>query len=364
MRRSFFALLPLLVLTLLSCATDPAFNRDEVSKNDEFSKIVKIEQITPPKDEPAAEAKSPVTAAIEVKNETKKEPKKGGSKAKSTSLTLPPSQPVETTVPAPVDEKAEEKKDTVQKGRSPKLEDNENFNGRRPLIDPFTIGEEIVLGVSYFAVEAGKFKMEIMPMVEVNGKKSYHYRYTIKSSPLFSMFYSVNDIAETFVDYETLLPYSYEVHVDESKQVRETRTYFDQKNLKATMWDKKQKRGEKVENRKIEWNLMEYPQNVFSVAYYLRNFTLKVGKKLKVNVGHEGKNIVMTAEVLRKEKLYTKLGAFDTFVIKPQFDVEGKFKPTGENFLWLTADDRKFVVRLESKIKIGSIVGEIQQLKK
>ena len=72
----------------------------------------------------------------------------------------------------------------------------------------------------------------------------------------------------------------------------------------------------------------------------------------------------MTAQVLRRETIYTDAGKFKTFVVKPQFDIDGKFKPTGENYLWLTADERKFIVRLESKIKIGSIVGEVQKLKK
>jgi hypothetical protein len=71
----------------------------------------------------------------------------------------------------------------------------------------------------------------------------------------------------------------------------------------------------------------------------------------------------MTAEVIRREKIYTDVGALDTFVVKPSFDVEGKFKPTGENFLWLTADERKFIVRMESKIKIGTIVGNVQKIK-
>ena len=178
------------------------------------------------------------------------------------------------------------------------------------------------------------------------------------------MFYKVDDVAETFVDYETLVPYSYEIHVDESKQKRETRTYFDHTKQKATMWDRKKRPGKELERRKKEWDLKPFSQNVFSAAYYLRNFTLRVGKKLKVRVGHEGKNIEMTAKVLRRETIYTDAGKFDCFVVKPKFDVDGKFKPTGENYLWLTADERKYIVRLESKIKIGTIVGEVQKIKR
>lgn len=345
-------------VVLVSCVTsDEGFDREQIENNEEFEKVIKIEKIEEPvqtevpKEVPSSKKKSlPKSAKKEIKKPAKKNVK---PLAKKKQVADPKAK---KTVKKPVKQKKQQ--------RLPKIEDDEGFSGRRPLVDPYRVGEEVVLGISYFGVEAGKFTMQVLPMVQVNGRKSYHFRYLIKSSRLFSMFYSVDDVAETFVDYENLVPYTYEIHVNESKQIRETKTYFDHKNKKATMWDKKKKKGEAVENKKIEWELTEYPQNVFSAAYYLRNFTLKVGKKIKVNVGHEGKNILMTAEVVRKEKIFTNVGSFETFVVKPSFDIDGKFKPTGENFLWLTADENKFIVRLESKIKIGTIVGEVQKIKK
>lgn len=353
-----------LPLLFLSCVTsDKEFDRQEVADTKEFEQVVKIETV---KELPPEVAAQPKALDKKSKSETSKSKKKSEEKTKAVKSSQEekvPKKRAKKKTTKKVEGKKQVKKST--KKRQPPLEDGEGFDGqRRPVVQPFRVGEELVMGISYFAVEAGKFTMKVMPMVQVNGKISYHFKYIIKSSPLFSMFYSVDDVAETFVDYETLLPYSYEIHVNESKQVRETRTYFDHKTQKATMWDRKQKKNSEVEKRKVEWDLKPFSQNVFSVAYYLRNFTLKVGKKLKVRVGHEGKNIEMTAEVLRRETLYTDAGKFDTFVVKPKFDVDGKFKPIGENYLWLTADDRKFIVRLESKIKIGSIVGEVQKIKK
>jgi hypothetical protein len=81
-----------------------------------------------------------------------------------------------------------------------------------------------------------------------------------------------------------------------------------------------------------------------------------VGKEFAVRVAHEGSNIIMRATVIREQKLSTVLGTVDTWVIKPQFEINGAFKPVGDIFMWLTKDDRKFLVRLESKIKIGKIV--------
>ncbi len=350
------------LLLLISCVSyEKSFDKEALETNEEFDKIIKIEKFEEPqKGETPSGASKKIKEAPKVDNEKE-------SLASRPQIAQYSSTPQAKVSAAKAEAQAKEleaaRKKQLKVPRQPEFEDSEGFNGRRPVVEPFAVGEEVVLALSYFGVEAGKFTLKLEPMVQINGKKAYHFKYIVKSSPLFKWVYQVNDVAETFVDYQTLLPYSYEIHVDESKQVRETRSYFDHKKNKATMWDKKQKKGEAVEEKKIAWDLEEYSQNVFSVASYLRTFTLQVGKKLQVNVGHEGKNILMTAEVLRKEKVFTKAGAFDTFVVKPTFDVDGKFKPTGENFLWLTADDRKFIVRLESKIKIGSIVGEAEKIK-
>lgn len=369
---------------LLSCATsDKEFDRQTIEDNTEFEEVVKIVKIDKPESPEVSQEEAPTSQPKvdkkkrppKVTKVSKKSPqkvtKKDGGKTKKQadktgSKTKTPQPTSKESKTAKTKQKKQETASKKQKKqrRQPPLEDDEGFDGRRPIVVPYRVGEELTMAISYFAVEAGKFTMQVRPMVQVNGKKSYHFRYIIKSSPLFNLVYRVDDVAETFVDYETLLPSSYEIHVNESKQIRETRTFFDHEKGKATMWDRKQKKNKEVEKEKIQWDLLSYSQNVFSAAYYLRNFTLKVGKELKVHVGHEGKNLVMTAKVLRRETIYTDAGKFDTFVIQPQFDIDGKFKPTGENYLWLTADDRKFIVRLESKIKIGSIVGEVEKLVK
>ena len=228
---------------------------------------------------------------------------------------------------------------------------------------PYKVGERILMDVSCFGLPSGKFIMEIRPsLVEIQGRKSYQFHYIIKTNAVFSLFYRVDDKVDTFVDYETLLPYNYDMYVNESKQNHQINTYFFHKTKKAVMWEQKRKRNGSLERKKTLWDIREYSQNVFSVAYHLRTLDLQVGKELRARVAHEGKNIVMRARVLRREKIKTKAGVFDTFVIQPEFDVDGKFKPTGTNLLWLTADQRRLIVRIQSKIRIASIFAEAKEI--
>jgi hypothetical protein len=290
------------------------------------------------------------------------------SESVTSVIAAKPTQPSATKIkpktPVIVEKKNIEVKAPVKSTiHEPSVEDGEGFIGRRPVVDPFVENEELTYAVSYFAVEAGRFTMKTHPFVQVNGKKSYRFTLHARSSSVFSLFYAVDDMAESFLDYEELIPYSYTIKAKESKQVRDVKSFFNWKTMQAKTWDKKIKKGKDPEEKLYEWEILPYSQNVFTAAYYMRCFQYTVGKNLSIRVGHEGKNIIMTAKVLREEKLKTGAGTFDTFVIKPEFEIDGVFKPVGDIFMWITKDQFHRIARIESKIKIGKVVINLQQMK-
>lgn len=247
--------------------------------------------------------------------------------------------------------------------RQPDIEDDEGFNGRRPVVDPFHVGEVVTHDVHYFKVSAGTLKLKVAPFVNVNGRKAYNFVTEIKSSSMFSSVYSVDDKVDNFVDFETLVPRVFTLHVKETSQLREARMIFDEKALKATYWEKKvtEKSGE--EEKKQNWDILPYSQNVFSAAFYMRVFQWDVGKEISFRVADDEQNLVFKAKCLRRETLDTALGPKKALVIKPEVTLKGAFKPVGDIYIWLSDDEYKHVLRIESKIKIGTIVSEVIAMK-
>lgn len=282
----------------------------------------------------------------------------------------PPPEPVIKDVPEPKKGKkaAKPKPPPKLKGKKlvhePDLEDKEGFEGRRPINDPYRVGEKVTFDVSYFNIVAGELNMEVKPFATVNGQKAYHFEINGKSTPFFSKIYAVDDRATTYLSYDELVPLNLQISIKESKQLAETRTLFDWKTNKGSYWQKRitQEKGER--SKKIDWDIEPYAQNVVSAAYYMRVFKYEQGKNLAFRVADEGKNMVFKGEMVRKEKLQTPIGELDTIVVRPTITVGGMFKPMGEILIWLTDDDRKFLVRLESKIKIGTIVAKLKSLEK
>ncbi len=316
---------------------------EQLNKNEEFEKRVKISNI--------AEAPAPeVKEGAEVKPA---EPAPPSKKKTSKRIAVEKGKKKKTDGKKPV----EEKKPTA---REPDIEDREGFGiDRRPNTDPFRVGEEVIHNVHYFKVSAGELALKVEPFVEVNGKKAYAFATEIRSSSVFSSFYSVDDRVVTLMDYEQLVPRVFTMDVKESGQLRQARSFFDFEKLKATYWEKKVTKKSGEEEKKLEWDIVNYSQNVFSMVFYMRIFKWEIGKTYSFHVAHDGENLVFKGTALRKEKLDTDIGVLPAIVVKPEITVKGLFRPVGDIYIWLSDDDRKHVLRIESSIKIGTIVSEV-----
>ena len=323
----------------------------------EFDEKVNIKPIEP----------SPGGASGEVKDnviETKKSEE---------LAVLPPKLGLEPTVKIEMKGKGKKKKGTNQivqepdpkatpEPRLPEIEDSENFNGRRPIADPFREGEKVTLMMTYFGVSAGDATLEVHPFVEVNGRKAYHFYSKLTSSSVFSMFYKVDDFCESYMDYEQLVPLTFTLSAVETKQLREVRQFFDWKKKKADYWEKRVTKESGVEEKNQSWDLVPYSQNIYTAVQYIRTFALKDDKTYVYHVSDDGRAWDVRATVVRREILKTDLGNFKTVVIKPEVATEGVLKPMGEVLCWYTDDDRKFPVKVESKIKIGKVIGYLKAL--
>lgn len=251
--------------------------------------------------------------------------------------------------------------------RQPEIEDAEGFaeGSRRPMVDPFTVGEVVVHDVSYFKVSAGELRLQVKPFAYVNGRKSYNFVTAIKTVGVFSNFYSVDDWVETLVDFEHMTPSVFEMHVKETNQLRETKMLIDQQSHLAKFWERKVTRKDgSVEEKKYEWEVMPFAQNVFSIFYYMRAFKWETGKEYSFPIAHEEENIIFKGTAIRREVLDTKLGPMKAIVIKPEITLKGNLKPIGDNYIWISDDEHKYILRIESKIKIGTLVSQVIEIKK
>lgn len=368
-----------ILLILTSCGSSflKYDKADTLNVNNEFEKQVKIERTEAPasaEDEvlvtgnlDSAPVSTPVVdsqPASKASTKSKTSAKKASSKAVKVKVPAKSAKSVEKKADKAGVAKADEGSEVTDPNkRQPEIEDDEEFTGRRPNVDPYRVGEEVVHTVKYFKVSAGELKFKVEPFAVVNGKKSYSFITEIKSSSVFSNFYSVEDRVEALVSYDDLVATSYALHVKESGQLREGRAFFNQDTHQATYWEKKYTEKSGHEEKKQNWEMQSFSQNVFSAVFYMRAFKWTVGKEISFRVAHDKENILFKGKAIRKEKITTDAGTFNAIVIKPEFTVKGAFRPVGDIFIWLSDDDRKYLLRIESSIKIGTLISEVVSIK-
>lgn len=332
-----------MLCVLFSCGTKYIkYDKEaDLRKNDEFDKAVVVKTVDEEK-------------SVDIQKVPKIESKSEKIKFKNTQV-LPTPNNVKN------EKKLDLKKISKPKVREPQIEDTVGFEmgSRRPIKDPFAIGEKIVHSVSYFGAEAGQLTLTTKPMIDVNGRLSYSFEIGLKTSRLFSNFYSVDNIAETFLDYEDLVPHVFKYKARESGKLIQANSYFDNKNHKAQFWEKKytEKDGEEV--KKINWDIQPYSQNIYSGIFYMRVFEYQVGKEYAFRVAENEQNYVFKGKAVLKEKIKTDVGEFSATKIKAEVVSRGALTQSGDMFIWVSDDDKKIILRIEAEIKIGKLVSEI-----
>jgi hypothetical protein len=172
---------------------------------------------------------------------------------------------------------------------------------------------------------------------------------TLKSTRFISLLYPVNEVVETYVDVNGLYPYRYRSRQQEGSYTSDKEILFDRENNTATYIN------HKAGGKKYISGITAGTQDPLSVIYFLRTLPLKIGESVNIDVHDGRKNWTLVIEILKRERIWTPAGTFNTVKIKALIKYEGLFVNKGDMFVWFTDDDARIPVRIESKIKIGYI---------
>ncbi len=212
---------------------------------------------------------------------------------------------------------------------------------------PFAPGEHLVYEVRYLGLNAGTATLSVLDAITLDGREIYPLRSTAQSSDLTSIFYPVNDYIESYLDVEGMYSHSIRIKQREGKRRRDKTIAFDQVAHKA------------LQIKDGEQEVFDVPEKVhdsLSSLYYFRlDRNLTPGRSVFIDVHESEKNWRLEIQVLGYETVTTPLGTFNTIKVKTLPRYEGIFINKGAVVIWVTNDDRRIPVIMESKVKIGSI---------
>ena len=219
-------------------------------------------------------------------------------------------------------------------------------------VSAFTVPEKLVFDLTWTGVKAGTATLEV-----ANEKGNTKIISTARSADWVSVFYTVDDRIESVLKSAQKpmavgLPENYRIKLREGSHRRDNEVIFDHANRQATYINHR-------ENGKKTFNINENCLDPLSSFYHIRTLQYEVGKSLYVNMFDNKKLWDVEVQVLRREKIKTGLGEFNTVVIKPLMKSEGIFNRKGDLYIWLTDDLKRIPVKMQTKVAVGSITATL-----
>ncbi|MGZ3739552.1 MAG: DUF3108 domain-containing protein, partial [Bdellovibrionota bacterium] len=141
----------------------------------------------------------------------------------------------------------------------------------------FKPGEHITFDITYFGATAGQLELDVLPEKNVADRPTYHFRAVASSTSIFSLFYRVNDVAESFMDTTGLFSHKFSLKLDESKQTRDVLELYDQQKRKAYYWSKLETAAHGLQKEQSEIDLVPFTQDGLSSFFYVRTLPLEMG---------------------------------------------------------------------------------------
>lgn len=241
--------------------------------------------------------------------------------------------------------------ETKYRNDSNKIETANPVVKKTPLLIPRASNEIFDYDISWLGIHAGN---AILEAVDNNGLFKITSR--VRSSSFVSAFYKVEDYAESLV--RDGIPVNFRIKQHEGKYVSNKETIFEADKGNITFFNYvKNIKDEHIIKDRVAWD-------VISGFYYLRTQPLEIGKAVYIDIFDSDKFYKTEVNVLRKEKIkIPDMGEVDTILVKPELKSDGLFQKKGDILIWLTNDERKIPVRVETKVPVGSVVAELRNFK-
>jgi hypothetical protein len=212
----------------------------------------------------------------------------------------------------------------------------------------FQAGEKIVMTVYYAVagiyVNAGTAtftnSLEIL-----NNKPVYHIVGDGHSNSSYDVLYKVRDRYETYIDTTTLQPLKFVRDINEGGYKKYQNVTFNKTANTAITND----------------GVFKVPtciQDVVSAVFYARNIDfgkLLPNDKIAFDMFLDNEVFNMYIRYLGKETIKTKYGKFRAIKFKPLLIKGTIFKGGEEMVVWVTDDENRIPVRIESPISVGKV---------
>ena len=204
----------------------------------------------------------------------------------------------------------------------------------------FGVGESLVYDVKFGFLNVGTARMDVLGVETIRGRRAWHTKLEITGGVPG---YRVHEVLESWID------------VENQRSLRHVKETLEGSRVGRHTYEIMPERGVFRQDDKPEQPTVADPLDDGAFLYFVRNQPLVVGNRYDFARYFIVDRNPVTVIVERTEKIEVPAGPFSTIVIRPVIKARGVFSKNGRAEIWLTNDERRLVVRLETHLPFGTI---------
>ncbi|XOV95300.1 MAG: DUF3108 domain-containing protein [Bacteroidota bacterium] len=221
-------------------------------------------------------------------------------------------------------------------------------------------GEQFLYKINYGWISIGEARFTHHP-----GEGTLGLDVLAQTTGIINWIARLKDSLYTVVNVRTLKPITTFQDRNEGKYNRKESDYFDFEMDSATIFIHRRRKdeAETIERRSI--HLKDSTYDMLSGYAYLRsqNWNLFQPKdSLMFNMFYEGKYYDFGVEYIEKTVIETSLGIFPAHLAYILFPLSSTFPEKHMVKVWMSADDRKWPLQIEAKMKFGKAICELVEV--
>lgn len=227
-------------------------------------------------------------------------------------------------------------------------------------LDNISSGETLTYRIHYGILNAGTATLTTLKTT-YQGEPHFYVKGTGKTTGAVRAFFKVDDLYESFINYNTGLPSYYVRNVKEGSYSQHYQTVFNHQNQTLILTDKKN-----TENGSKVINSVKGIQDMLSAFYYLRAFDpnqLTVGTVKNINIWIDDEMFPFQIRVAGIEDVKTKYGKISCLKIIPLVKSGRVFKEKEGVTMWVSNDKNHVPVSIEAKLAVGSLKADLKSYK-
>ncbi len=211
------------------------------------------------------------------------------------------------------------------------------------LVDRFPIGEVHVFDAKYGPLKLGRATLEVVGDDSIRGEATRHFRFELAANAL-----GIIRMRDRFDSW---------VGVDDFRSRRLVQDYNEPSQKKINTYEIFPDSGYYTQSGiDTVMPTVDDPLDDWAFLYFARTLDLEPGQRYEFDRYFRPDRNPVIIEVLARDTIDVPAGEFPSIMIHPIIKGGGIFKESADARMWITDDDRRIIVQVQSKfLGIGTI---------